>query len=232
MSVTWNATWHLLPKNAESPSLGDDRVRDAKDGIEERAKNEHTTYSGDGTLGVQADDWLHKAGSAQAWYQSGDPTQPYVNGKTGDASANGRLSIDSATGALKYYLNGTGWVSLSKEIARATIQGTLATGGDVIAPIIFPTACTITKVVGKLGTAPSGAPATVQIDLEKNGGGNSIFGTDDYIEFTDATVTTKTDLDGTNKVLAAGDYLEIDIDQVGGTSAGADLSLTIEVLLG
>ncbi len=112
MSVTWNATWHLLPKNAESPSLGDDRVRDAKDGIEERAKNEHTTYSGDGTLGVQADDWLHKAGSAQAWYQSGNPTQPYVNGKTGDTSANGRLSIDSATKTLKYYVDGTGWISL------------------------------------------------------------------------------------------------------------------------
>ena len=78
---------------------------------------------------------------------------------------------------------------------------------------------TVTKVRASLGTAPQGSP--VVVDVNKNG--LSILGgipvTVAAGQFTH-TVTTSV-------AVAAGDYLTVDIDAVGSTTPGSDLTVTI-----
>ena len=154
-----------------------------------------------------------------------------IGGRTLAARDSGRLWFDDNADDLLHFWDGTAWTGLLRTYSRASIQGTLSVAGNIIPPIIFPRACTVTKVSVRVGTAPTGA--SLQIDLEKNGGANSIFGTNDYVEITaGASANSSVDMDGTNSVLAADDYLEIDIDQVGSTIAGVDLTISIEVRLG
>jgi len=83
-------------------------------------------------------------------------------------------------------------------------------------------AYTIVEVRASVGTAPTGA--AVLVDVNKNG--TTIFtgGTDRP----NIAVSTNTDV-GTPAVttLADGDYLTVDIDQVGSTVAGSDLTVQI-----
>lgn len=94
------------------------------------------------------------------------------------------------------------------------------------AHIPIPFACTIESVTALLTTAPTGATAI--LDVNRNG--TTIFTTQSgrptfSIGGTVATV-------GTPAVtsLVAGDYLSVDIDQIGSTVTGSDLVLTIALL--
>lgn len=89
--------------------------------------------------------------------------------------------------------------------------------------LVFPVAVTILGVTAAVGTAPVGAALIV--DVNKNG--TTIFSTQG---------NRPTVADGANASLqkvpdvsafAAGDYLTVDVDQVGSGTAGSDLVLTI-----
>jgi len=229
MAITWNAAFLTLPDGGNQLSDGDNKIRDLKTGITERAENEHTTYN-DGTGGSYLLDWNHKAGSAKGYFQNAAPTNR-PNGSTALTSDDaGRLWFDDDGGDLPYFYDGSDWVGLLRVFIRFSIQGTLATGSKVIPSIPMPRGGTVVRVYANVDTAPTGA--ALRVDLEKNGT-NSIFGTNDYVEIAaDATSGNSSDMDATHSVLAAGDTLEVDIDQVGSTVAGADLAVSIEITVG
>jgi hypothetical protein len=84
---------------------------------------------------------------------------------------------------------------------------------------------TITAVRASVGTAPTGA--TVIVDVHKNG--TTIFTNQAHrpaIAISGNTATAST-IDVT--ALSAGDYLTVDIDQIGSSTPGSNLTVTVEV---
>lgn len=85
---------------------------------------------------------------------------------------------------------------------------------------------TITGVRASAGTAPTGA--AIIVDINKNG--TTIFTTQPNrptIAISSNTSGNVTNMDITT--VAAGEYLTVDIDQVGSTVAGANLTIQVEV---
>ena len=85
---------------------------------------------------------------------------------------------------------------------------------------------TISGVRASVGTAPAGA--SIIIDINKNG--TTIFTTQGNRPAIAAAANTSgnvTNMDVTS--VASGEYLTVDIDQVGSTTAGADLTVQVEV---
>lgn len=103
-----------------------------------------------------------------------------------------------------------------------TVTGTLSTGARTIR-YYCETARTIANVVASVGTAPTGATAI--FDVNKNG--TTIFTT----QANRPTIAISDFYDGSSvpdvTSVAAGDYLTIDIDQVGSTVAGANAVIKI-----
>jgi len=101
------------------------------------------------------------------------------------------------------------------------VTGTLAVGTDKAPTLLAPCSLTITKVKLVVKTAPTGADLIV--DVNKNG--TTIFTTQANRPKIVAGSTTGDS--GTPDIisLAEGDKLTIDIDQVGSTIAGADLTV-------
>ncbi len=230
MPSTWDATFLTEPADGDSPSSGDDEIRVVRSAITERIANEHTTYVVDGTGGNYRLDWNHRAGSAKGYFQNTVPINRPNDATALSAADNGRLWFDDNDGDLAYVYVHPNWVGLNIVQPRFSIQGALATGSDVVPRIIFPHGGVILRVDASVITAPT--DADLRIDLEKNGT-DSIFDTNDYVQIADgSTEGNSTDMEGTHSVLAAGDYLTVDIDQVGSTVAGADLSVSIEIRLG
>ena len=93
---TYDATFITKPDGGDVPSTLDNEQRNLRVAVEERMKNEHDTYTGDATAGAALKDWVHKEGSAMAYYESAAPiNQP--NGEVLAARDAGRLWIDSDT---------------------------------------------------------------------------------------------------------------------------------------
>jgi len=104
------------------------------------------------------------------------------------------------------------------------VVGALSVGTDKAPTLLAPCTLTIVKVKLVVKTAPSGA--AIIVDVNKNGA--TIFTTQaNRPQIADGQTTGDS---GTPDVtaLSEGDKLTIDIDQVGSTTAGADL--TIEVV--
>jgi len=107
----------------------------------------------------------------------------------------------------------------------ATIVGTLTTGTSLTPLLVMIGSQTVSKVYLNVKTAPTGADLIV--DINKNG--TSIWNTtqaDRPKILAGATSGTQTSFDTTSFV--EGDLITIDIDQVGSTVAGADLTITIK----
>jgi hypothetical protein len=104
-------------------------------------------------------------------------------------------------------------------------QGTLATTtGTIRLPIDGTYTITNTRLM--VGTAPTGADLI--IDINKNGG--TIFTT----QANRPRVTAGTNASGASATpdvvgLAAGDYLTVDIDQIGSGTPGSDLTVCVTV---
>jgi hypothetical protein len=85
---------------------------------------------------------------------------------------------------------------------------------------------TITSVRAAVGTAPVGA--SVIVDVKKNG--TTIFTTSGHRPTIAASTFTALATGIDVPTVSAGDYLTVDITQIGSTTAGADLTVTVEVL--
>ncbi|MFZ1038500.1 MAG: hypothetical protein WAN53_01295 [Candidatus Bathyarchaeia archaeon] len=114
--------------------------------------------------------------------------------------------------------------STIKTTLSFAVVGTLTAGTDKAPTIVAPCTLTIVKVKVAVKTAPTGAALIV--DVNKNGttifttqGGRPSIAIGDTTDDSDAPDVT---------ALAETDKLTVDIDQVGSTIAGADL--TVEVV--
>lgn len=226
--ATWtDSGYNGDPDSNDSPTLGDDGIRSTRKEVFERVGNEHTNADNTSSDGTRPQDWLHRRGSAKAYRQATAPTQrPNTSSLTADDV--GRIWFDSDAADLLYVYDGSSWTGAIREIARFSIQGSLATGTDLVPALIFPRDCKVTKVSARVGTAPTGA--NLNVDINKNAT-TSIFSTTFAIA-SGANTTSTTTFDTSVYELSADDYLTFDIDQVGSATAGADLSVTVEVVLG
>ena len=224
-TIDWNTAFEAYPAGSDLLSIIDSAVQNLKTAARERLEREHNFA----LAGTQSKHGWHRAGSAVAFYQASAPTvklDPAASALDSDDA--GRLFIDSDTG-VAYCWDGSAWQSLVREVTRVSIQGTLATGTNVVPRIVLPRACTILKVSAYVETAPTGA--SILVDINKNGdAGQSIFDGSTRITIAaGANADTEISFHATYGVLAADDQLTVDIDQIGSTVAGAHLSLTIEV---
>lgn len=101
-------------------------------------------------------------------------------------------------------------------------SGVLAVAAGV-GRFVVPFACTIQNVRAAVGTAPTGA--SVIVDVNKNG--STIFTT----QGNRPTIPASANVSGKSVPdvlsLVDGDYLTVDIDQIGATIAGSDLTVLI-----
>lgn len=232
--ATWTDTgYNAAPSGSDSPTLGDDGIRSTRKEVYERIKNEHYVEEHTSSDGTRSNDWKHREGSAKAYFDT-DANRAGTTHPNGDAlntTDHGRLYFTSDVSNLPYVYTGSAWEGFIREIARFSIQGNLTTGTDLVPAMIFPRACTVTKVSARVGTATSGAD--LQLSLNKNATAtSSIFTTDPFTISAGSNTSSTTGLNTTNAALSADDYLTFDIDQVGSTTAGADLSVVVEVVLG
>lgn len=145
-------------------------------------------------------------------------------GLSGDNLWVGRTVFDTTLGATMMW-NGTNWVPYHEDIAFFAAEGTLSvkTGKGRLGPWPFP--ITILGVSAAVNTAPTGA--AVVIDINKSG--TTIFTTQgnrpQIAASAFATAAEVTTMDVT--AVAAGQYLTVDIDQIGSTIAGADLTVLL-----
>ena len=105
------------------------------------------------------------------------------------------------------------------------IVGTLTTGTNLTNAHVVIGAQTITKAYAYTKTAPTGADLIIDINLN----GTSIWNTTQANRLTiaaAATSGTQTSFDSTT--LAESDVLTVDIDQVGSSVAGADLTIVLK----
>ncbi len=103
-------------------------------------------------------------------------------------------------------------------------QDTLVVGTSVCPTIIVTRALTIVKAYAVVKTAPT--DASIIVDINKNG--STIWSTqDDRLTIADGATTGNTTSFNTTS-LVEGDLLTLDIDQVGSTVAGADLTVALK----
>lgn len=102
-------------------------------------------------------------------------------------------------------------------------QGTLTVRTGALRFPVLGGTYTIEAVRATVGTAPTGA--AVIVDVNKNG--TTIYGT--QTNRPTIAVTTNAANGGTASVtsVTTGDYLTVDIDQIGSTVAGADLVVSV-----
>lgn len=106
-----------------------------------------------------------------------------------------------------------------------TIVGTIGTGTNLTPALIVHNSLTISKAYAYVKTAPTGA--TIIIDILKNG--TSIWNVTPANKLTIAVSTqtaSQTSFDTTT--LAEGDILTLNINQVGSTVAGTDLTVELK----
>ncbi len=132
------------------------------------------------------------------------------------------------SGRLKFW-NGSEWVypdfGNAASLLPYTVPGVLVAGaGTIRLPI--PVACVVESVIASASVAPTGA--SIKVDVHKNG--TTIFTT----QANRPEISAGTNVSGIKTpdvtALAAGDYLTIDVDQIGSTIAGADLVVVIKVV--
>lgn len=232
MSYNWDAAFEDDPGGSDNPSSGDDEIRKLKAASRERLAKEHVWTTGIGAFAAHG--W-HKAGAALAFWTSAAPTN-LPDGSmalSNGTLSKGRLWANSGSYALSVW-NGSSWSGIAREITRVSIQGTLAATQGVVPPIVFPRTVTILRILGRIGTRPT--DQAVLIDFTKRCGtaSASLFasGTGRVTVSSAASYCLRTagNMSTGQRTVGPTSWLRMDIDQVGGTTKGANLAIVIEAL--
>ena len=229
MSITdtWNTAFEGVPDGGDSLELGDNTIRQTRKATRQRGEREHLWAPTD----TNSKHGWHREGSARAFVADTEPTafeDPDATTLGSDPVIDkGRHLFDSGANYLPRVYD-SGWKKYLRHLARASIQGNLAVQTDCLPPIAFGRAVEVIKVVARLGAAPT--TVTMLLDIN-DGAGGSIFASGTARIAVQPGATGASSASFTGADLTAGDLLTIDIDQVGGSTKGADLGLSIEVLL-
>lgn len=150
-----------------------------------------------------------------------DPSTPAAN----------RLHIyakDKSGVSALYMINDAGTIielGADTSTFQLAVTGALATGTNQTPAIIIPRTLTITKAYAYVKTAPTGA--SLIIDINKDG--TSIWNSTQANRLTVAAAAqtdTETSFDTTS--LVEGSIITLDIDQVGSTVSGSDLTVALK----
>jgi hypothetical protein len=106
-----------------------------------------------------------------------------------------------------------------------TVVGALVESTDVSPTLVVPQSLTIVKAYAAVKTAPTGQAAIFDINLNGTSIWNSTPGNRVQIAAS-ATTGTQTSFDTTS--LSEGDLLTLDIDQVGSTEVGQDVTIQLK----
>lgn len=87
----------------------------------------------------------------------------------------------------------------------------------------FEQGCVIGKVRAAVGTAPTGSPVVIDVNVN----GSSIYADQEQRPSIAAGAYTAVSTPGF--AVSAGDYITVDIDSVGTTNPGADLTVTVSI---
>lgn len=110
---------------------------------------------------------------------------------------------------------------------EVSIVGTLVIGTNIAPLLLVPQAMTIERVSVRVKGNPTGSP--IIIDINKNG--STIWSNpDNRVQIADGSSTGIQTVFNTTS-LSVDDYLTIDIDDVGSTSPGTDLTIAIRCSL-
>jgi len=101
----WNSAFEATPAGSDSPSQGDDRIRELKQAVRERLIKEHEM---DLSSGAAAADGWHAAGSAKVYVGSTAPTTRPDGATTLTADDDGRLWLSSSDFQLRAYRHAAG----------------------------------------------------------------------------------------------------------------------------
>ncbi len=137
----------------------------------------------------------------------------------------GYFRFNISTSKLQFSHDGTNYKDVGAGTATPTftVIGTLTVGTDVAPLIIAPFALTIKKAFARVKTAPTGA--SIIVDINKNG--STIWSTQSNRLTIAATANSASQTYFDTTSIAEGDYLTLDVDQVGSTVAGADLTVEL-----
>lgn len=106
-AITWNESYEDEPASSDSPSEGDDKIRELREAIRERFAKEHKMNLASGTVGP---DGYHKNGATLPYFQASEPTTRPDGVTALDENDNGRRWIKSTNYSQYTYVHGTGWV--------------------------------------------------------------------------------------------------------------------------
>ena len=98
MSV-WNSNFEATPAGSETPSLGDNRIREVKEAVRERVIKEHVMNL---SSGAASEDGYHRAGSSKIYIQEAEPTTR-PDGVALSAADDGRMWYKPSTKEVSYY---------------------------------------------------------------------------------------------------------------------------------
>ena len=152
-----------------------------------------------------------------------DASETFVSGSLDSAKVEGIISgtketlIDSDYIATRLGFTNAASSSLQTENNTTFVQDGALTVSTGTARWYSPRAVTITKIRKHVTTAPTGA--ALNMTLKKNGSSIQTFS----IAAGGSTNVTS----GLNLSVAEGDYLTVDITQIGSTTAGSDLNIVI-----
>jgi hypothetical protein len=137
----------------------------------------------------------------------------------------GYVRFNTSTNKLQFSHDGTTYKDMGSGGATPTftITGTVAVGTNVCPAIIVPFPLTITKAFAYAKTGPTGADLI--FDINKNG--TTIWSTQSNRLKIAAAATSGNQTTFNTTSLAEGDILTVDVDQVGSTIAGADVTVQI-----
>jgi hypothetical protein len=116
-------------------------------------------------------------------------------------------------------------VDASWECAPFSLAGAVTTGAGVLRFPVKGGTFQIQTVAAMVGTAPTGA--SLIVDVNKNG--TSIYGTQANRPTIAASANAATVGAHTATTVTDGDYITVDVDQVGSTVAGSNLVVVIRM---
>lgn len=183
-----------------------------------------TTVSGKAASGANSDitslSGLSTPLSVLQGGTGGNSAQTAINTLSGVAAATNEYVLTKDTGSGNAVFKAPLTVpNVNEQTFTVTSALAVSTGGP---RWYSPYALTITEVRASVGTSPTGA--SVVIDVNKNG--TTIFTT----QSNRPTIAAGNNTDLADAInvssVAAGDYLTVDIDQVGSTTPGSDLTVT------
>lgn len=144
--ASWTSLWEATPAGTETPSLGDNHIRDLKLEVRSRLDQEHVILDTSST-----GESIHRAGSARTYFQDAEPTLRPDGITSINSSDSGRLWVDSNDSNHLYVYDGTAGAFEEVSVGGGIVADDLDVGGDL-------TVGGGVEVTGTLTTGDESAP--------------------------------------------------------------------------